>query len=122
MLAASAGSAAVANQASSISRATSGLVSRRPITSTLASFQRRAPRRGGGVGAQRGAHAVHLVRGDRRTGARPAEQHAVVGRAVGHELADLPPDLAHCLVFVRRRADRDDLVTARLEVLAHGSR
>src|SRR5262249_42051206 len=43
MFTASPGSGSVANHASSISRATSGLVSRRLITSTFASFHRRAP-------------------------------------------------------------------------------
>ena len=50
-----------------------------PITSTLASFHSPGAGRGRGVGAERGAHAAHLVGGDRRAGARPAEEHA--GRA-----------------------------------------
>ena len=45
-----------------------------------------APRAAGGlgVGAQRGADAAHLVRGDRGAGAGPAAHHGLIGTALGH--------------------------------------
>src|SRR5437867_293027 len=73
-------------------------------------------RRGDVVGTERGAHASHLVRRDRRARAGPAEEHAGVACAAGDELAYLAPDLGPLLVLAPGRTDATDVVTARLEL------
>ena len=52
--------------------------------------------RGGGVGAERGAHAAHLVGGDRRAGARPAEQHAGAHAPDATARPPRAPTSTHC--------------------------
>ena len=121
MLAASDGSRSRSRTTRRASRArAAGSSRRRLITSTFASFHFRAPAGGLGVGAQRGAHAGDLVGGDRRAGAGPAEQHAGLGRAGRHRLADAPTDLGPLPVLAGRRPDQHDVGAARLEVVPHG--
>ena len=106
----------MANQASSISWATSGLVRRRPITSTFASFQRRAP---AAVAA-----SVHSAARTPRTllaaidAPVPVQQKstAVSDRAGRDELADGAADLGPLLVVAGERPDELDLVAARHEI------
>ncbi len=110
MLAASPGSAAVANHTSSISRPTSGLVSRRLMTSTFASFHFARALGGCRVGTQRGSHPAHLVCRDRRAGTRPAEQHARVGAPVRNRFSHAAPDVGPFEGLSRRRTDEGEVV------------
>ena len=91
-------------------------VSRMPRASTLASFQRRAPTCRLGVGAQRGAHARHLVGGHRHAGAGPAPHQAPVGGAVGDGRRDVPADVRPGLPV----GERHDLVPGGGEVTLDG--
>ena len=72
---------------------------------------------GGGVGAQRRAHARHLVRGDRRARPRPAEQDARLDVTLGDQLADALPDLGPLDGLATRRADEHDVVAALLQLV-----
>ena len=99
-----------ANQASSISSARAGLVRRRPITRTLASFHRRAP---DAVAAreQSGARRAPWLRSTHRY--RSSRRALRVGLAARdqptHVVAHLGPLLGSLLVVVGERPQRHDL-------------
>src|SRR6266511_2991532 len=73
---------------------------------------------GGGVRAQRGPNAWHLVGRDRRARARPAEQDSRLSLVLRHQLAHTLADLGPLDRFAAGRPDEHDVVATVLELVA----
>ena len=92
------------------------LVSRRLITSTFASFQRRAPAAVSASVQSAARTPGDLVGRDRRAGSRPAEQHAGCRPRRRDLLADAPPDLGPLERLAGGRPDELDVGAPSAEV------